>query len=145
MDEIKEQIVNYLSKRKFLTLATTTKKGEPLTHPLAYVNKGDTLYFSTSNQTRKFKNIQQNPNVAYSVYEPTEHLDEIISVQMEGKATLVTDKEEIKEVMKKMRQKYPLMSDMTKDTDNKVIKISPKICHFSDYTKRFGFRDIVEY
>ena len=145
MDEIKEQIVNYLSKRKFLTLATTTKKGEPLTHPLAYVNKGDTLYISTSNQTRKFKNIQQNPNVAYSVYEPTEHLDEIISVQMQAKATLVTDKEEIKEVMKKMRQKFPLMSDMTKDPDNKVIKISPKICHFSDYTKSFGYRDIVEY
>jgi len=41
MDEIKEQIVNYLSKRKFLTLATSTQKGEPLTHPIAYVNKGD--------------------------------------------------------------------------------------------------------
>jgi len=145
MDDIKDQIVYYLSKRKFLTLATVTQKCEPLTHPIAYVNKGATLYFSTSNQTRKFKNIQKNPNVAYSVYDPTEHLDEVISVQMEGKASEVTNKTEIKEITEMLKQKFPSMSELTKDPDNMIIKISPKICHFSDYTKAFGHRNKVEY
>ena len=145
MDDIKEHIVNYLSKRKFLTLATTTQKGEPLTHPIAYVNKGATLYFSTGTHTRKYKNIQENPNVAYSVYDPTEHLDEVISVQMEGEATLVTDREETKEIMEMLKQKFPFMADMTKDPDSIVIKISPKLCHFTDYTKGFGYRDKIKY
>jgi len=145
MDEIKEQIVNYLSKRKFLTLATSTKKGEPLTHPIAYVNKGDTLYFSTGKQTRKFKNIQKNPNIAYSVYDPTEYLEEVISVQMEGKATLVTDRKETKEINDMLKQKFPHMADLTKDPDSIIIKISPKTCYFIDYTKGFGYRDKVEY
>lgn len=145
MDEIKEQIVNYLSKRKFLTLATSTKKGEPLTHPIAYVNKGDTLYFSTGKQTRKFKNIQKNPNVAYSVYDPTEYLEEVISVQMEGKATPVTDRKETKEINEMLKQKFPRMADLTKDPDSIIIKISPKTCYFIDYTKGFGYRDKVVY
>jgi len=145
MDEIKEQIINYLSKRKFLTLATSTKKGEPLTHPIAYVNKGDTLYFSTGKQTRKFKNIQKNPNVAYSVYDPTEYLEEVRSVQMEGKATPVTDKKETKEINNLLKQKFPHMADLTKDPDSIIIKVSPKTCYFIDYTKGFGYRDKVEY
>jgi nitroimidazol reductase NimA-like FMN-containing flavoprotein (pyridoxamine 5'-phosphate oxidase superfamily) len=145
MDNIKEQIVNYLSKRKFLTLATSTQKGEPLTHPIAYVNKGDTLYFSTGKQTRKFKNIQKNPKVAYSVYDPTEHLEEVISVQMEGMATPVTDKKVTTEINKMLKQKFPFMANLTEDPDNIVIKISPKTCYFIDYTKGFGYRDKVDY
>lgn len=145
MDEIKEQIVNYLSKRKFLTLATSTKKGEPLAHPLAYVNKGDTIYFTTGTHTRKYKNIQNNPNVAFSVYDPTEYLDEVVSVQMQGKATPVTDKKEILEINKMFKRKFPNMSYLIKNPDSIIIKISPKSCYFIDYSKGFGYRDNVEY
>ena len=59
MEEIKEEIADYLSKRKFITLATTTLKGEPLTHPVAYINKGSTLYFSTGKQSRKAKTYKK--------------------------------------------------------------------------------------
>jgi nitroimidazol reductase NimA-like FMN-containing flavoprotein (pyridoxamine 5'-phosphate oxidase superfamily) len=145
MDDIKEHVINYLSKRKFLTLATTTLQGEPLTHPVAYVNKGAILYFSTGANTRKYKNILENPNVAYSVYDPTEHLDEVVSVQMEGEATSVTDGEETEEIMKMLKQKFPFMADMTSDPDSIIIKICPKLCHFTDYTKGFGFRDKIKY
>ena len=145
MDDIKEQIVNYLSRRRFLTLATSTQKGDPLIHPLAYVNKEDTIYFSTGTQTRKFKNIQNNPNVAYSVYDPTDHLEEVISVQMEGKATPVTDKKEINEINKMLNLKFPNMSYLIKNEDSIIIKISPKSCYFMDYSKGFSYRDTVEY
>lgn len=145
MEDIKEQIIRYLSKRKFLTLATSTQTGEPLTHPIAYVNKEDTVYFSTGKQTRKFKNIQKNPNVAYSVYYPTEHLEDVISVQMEGNATAVTEKKEITEINKMLKQKFPTMAVLITDPDGIIIKISPKICYFMDYTKGFEYRGSVEY
>ena len=145
MEDIKEQIENYLSKRKFITLATTTLEGKPLTHPVAYINKGPTIYFSTGNQTRKVKNIQENPNVAYSVYDETEHLDEIRYIQMEGKATIVSNKEESEEALNMLSQKFPSMAYMSSDPDSVVIKIAPKICYFSDYIRRFGHKDKVEY
>jgi len=145
MEEIKEEIADYLSKRKFITLATTTLKGEPLTHPVAYINKGSTLYFSTGKQSRKAKNIQKNPNVAYSVYDETEYLDEIRAIQMEGTATLVSNKEESERVLNMLKRKFPSMANIPLDSDDVVIKITPKICYFSNYIKRFGHRDKVEY
>jgi len=145
MEDIKEEIIHYLSKRKFITLATTTKNGEPLTHTVAYINKGPTVYFSTSKQTRKAKNIFKNPNVAYSIYDTTEHLDEIRSLQMEGRATLVSDKNELNEALKSLKQKFPSMSDISLDSDNIIVKITPKTCYFSDYTKRFGYKDKVDF
>jgi nitroimidazol reductase NimA-like FMN-containing flavoprotein (pyridoxamine 5'-phosphate oxidase superfamily) len=144
-EDIKEQIVDYLSRRKFITLATSTIDGKPLTHTLAYVNKGPTLYFSTGSQSRKVNNIQENPNVAYSVYDETEYLDEIRSVQMEGEAILVSNKEEFEEITKMMKQKFPSMADMSFDPDRVIIKITPKICYFSDYIWRFGHREKVEF
>ena len=145
MDYTKEQIIDYLSKRKFLTLATLTQNNEPLTHALAYVNKGPIVYFSTGKETRKFKNIQKNPKVAYSVFDLTEHLDEARSVQMEGKATVVKDKQETKEVRKMLKQKFPMMAELTKNPDGIIIKITPKACFFIDYTKGFGHSDKVKY
>ena len=145
MEEIKEHIVDYLSKRKFLTLATSNKKGEPLTHPIAYINIGPVVYFSTSKNTRKVKNIKENPYVAYSVYDATEYLDEVRSIQMEGKASIINNEKESQDIFKMLNKKFPTTEYMEISTDTVFIKISPKICYFSDYIKRFGDREIVEF
>lgn len=145
MEDIKEEVIYYLSKRKFITIATATIKGEPLTHTVAYINKGPAVYFSTSKLTRKAKNIAKNPNVAYSVYDPVEHLDELRSLQVQGKAILVSDKIESEEALNLLRQKFPFMADVPIDEDNIIVKIIPKTGYFSDYTKRFGHRDKVDF
>jgi nitroimidazol reductase NimA-like FMN-containing flavoprotein (pyridoxamine 5'-phosphate oxidase superfamily) len=145
MKDIKDEIVDYLSRKKFVTLATSTLDGKPLTHTLAYVNIGANIYFTTSNKSRKTINIQKNPNVAYSVYNETEHLDEIRSVQMEGTATLISDKKETEEILKMLGQKFPTMMHLISHQDNFIIKITPKICYFTDYVKHAGIREKVEY
>ena len=145
MNDIKNEIVDYLSRKKFVTLATSTLDGKPLTHTLAYVNIGANIYFTTSKKSRKTKNIQKNPNVAYSIYNETEHLDEIRSVQMEGTATLISDKKETEEILKMLGQKFPTMSHLISHSDNFIIKITPKICYFTDYVKHAGIREKVEY
>jgi nitroimidazol reductase NimA-like FMN-containing flavoprotein (pyridoxamine 5'-phosphate oxidase superfamily) len=145
MKDIKDEIVEYLSRKKFVTLATTTTGGKPLTHTLAYVNIGPNIYFSTYKKSRKTKNIQENPNVAYSVYTETEHLDEIRSIQMEGTATLISDKKETDEILKMLGQKFPTMAHLISNPDNLIIKITPKICYFTDYVKHAGIREKIEY
>ena len=144
MEEIKEEIVHYLSKRRFITLATT-KKGEPLTHAVAYINKGPIVYFSTIKQSHKAKNIIKNPNVAYSLFDAVEHLDELRSLQIVGTAIIVTNKNESEEASKKLKQKFPLIANMPINSDNIIVKINPKTCYFSDYTKRFGYRVKVDF
>ena len=145
MDFIKQQIIDYLSKRKIITLATSSVDGIPFIHPVAYVNKGPILYFSTNRDTRKVHNIKENPNVACTVFDSTEFLDEIRSIQIEGKASIVVDKAESNEVLKLLCKKFPSMENMTENPNLTIIKINPKIAYFSDYIKRFGHREIVKY
>jgi hypothetical protein len=74
-----------------------------------------------------------------------EHLDEIKSLQVQGKATLISDKKESEQVLKELRKKFPSMADYPIDTDNIIVKIKPKICFYSDYVRRFGYREKVEF
>ena len=138
MDLIKDEIEEYLSKRKFLTLGTSSKNGKPLTHPVAYINIGHEVYFSTNRNTRKAKNILENPNVAYSIFDNTDHIDEIRLLQMEGEASEIVDKQKFEEILQMLRTKFPYSHNILIDSDTMIIKITPKSCHFSDYNKRFG-------
>jgi len=145
MEDIKDEIIQYLSKRKFITLATANKKGEPLSHTVAYVNKGPDVYFSTNKQSRKIKNLSKNPKIAYSLYDPVEHLDEIKSLQVAGRATLISDKKVAEDVLNQLKIKFPYMADIPIDSDNIIVKITPKTCYYSDYVRRFGYREKVEF
>ena len=64
---------------------------------------------------------------------------------MIGKATFVSDKKELKEVLKLLKQKFPLLADMPINSDNIMVKIIPKTCYYSDYNKRFGYREKVDF
>lgn len=145
MEFLKDQVIDYISRKKFVTLATSSLHGKPITHPVAYVNKDVDIYFSTSSKTRKAKNIKDNPNVAYSIYNETEFFDEIKAIQVEGIASIVSDKEEYDEVIEMLHKKFPFMGEMPFDSDSIVVKITPKKCYYSDYIKRYGSREIIEF
>ena len=87
MKDIKNEIVDYLSRKKFITLATSTPDGKPL----------------------------------------------------------ISDKKVTDEILKLLGQKFPTMANLISDPDNLIIKITPKICYFTDYIKHAGIREKVEY
>ena len=64
---------------------------------------------------------------------------------MEGEATIIENKEETEEILEMLKQKFPTMAFMAADSDNVVIKIIPKICHFTDYTRGVGRKEKIEY
>jgi nitroimidazol reductase NimA-like FMN-containing flavoprotein (pyridoxamine 5'-phosphate oxidase superfamily) len=142
---MKEHIIDYLSRKKFLTLATSNKNSKPLTHPVAYINIGSSVYFSTNKKSRKVKNIMENPTVAYSIFDETEYLDEVRSIQMQGEASIVEDENELLKIYKLLRKKFPTAEYMEINVDTIFIKISPKLCYFSDFIKRFGDIEKVEF
>ena len=118
----------------------------PLCNPIAYVNIGNDVYFSTNKKTKKVKNIIENPNVSYSIYDNTEFLDEIRLLQMQGKAKIVEDKKKSDEIFKMLKKKYPVFNSIIpNDPDAIVVKIIPKSCLFFDYIKRFGEIEKVEF
>ena len=64
---------------------------------------------------------------------------------MQGEASIVNNKNESKRIFKLLNKKFPTTEYMEINEDTIFIKITPKICYFSDYMKRFGDRIMVEF
>jgi len=144
--DLKEEVINYLKKKETIALSTSSTDGHPLTHAVAVVSENGIVYFATNRNTRKVRNIQANPNVAYSTWDMNGNLEKIKQVQMEGKAIILTDEKEIEEADQKLMKKFHELAKhkkVTRNPDNIFIKIEPIKCYYSDYSKGFGHRDIV--
>ncbi|MBP2029484.1 general stress protein 26 [Methanohalophilus levihalophilus] len=144
-DDIKQKIEDYLKDHKWLNLGTVDSEGKPMVHTMAYVADGTTVYFGTSKETHKADDMMNNPNVAYTVDEDDVDVMTITGVQMQGKATLVTDPSEMEKFGMLMIEKFPFMKDMPQTPDSVVFRVDPVEGYYLDYSKGFTHRDMVTY
>lgn len=141
MTDIEKAIIEYLAKKSFITLATCSSDGLPITHPIAHVTDGATVYFVTDQTTRKVQNIKDNKNVAYSTFEEIDKIDQIKSIQMEGSANILPKGPEFTKAWEMILKKFPFMKNMPPNPNNVIVKITPKKCQYSDYSKGFGYTE----
>lgn len=145
-NEIKEQIAQYLGSHPFINLATVTGEGTPLAHTVAFVAEGATVFFTTRKDTRKALNLAANPKVAYTLdQDQYAGFAEITGVQMEGKATVISDSQEIAQADKLYKAKFGEGASIPPSDMHIVIKIAPVRAFYLDYAKGFGHKDLVEY
>ncbi len=145
MEKVREKISRYLGSHPYLNLGTVTQEGTPVVHTLGFVSEGATVYFMTDRTSRKAKNMMSNPAVAYTVDEDETRLGVIRGVQMEGRASLVSDEDEIQKVFGLMREKFPQVGEIPESPNYVIFKITPRVGYFLDNTVSFGHRDRVEY
>jgi general stress protein 26 len=142
-EELKDKIYEYLSSHYYLNLATVSPQGRPMAHTVAYVSKDAVIYFTTNKNTRKVQNIMHNPYVAYTVDEDDPDWFDMRALQVEGKASIITDENELREVGEIMVAKFPVAADMPPDPDIVMIKIEPEVIYYLDYSVEFGYREQV--
>ena len=145
MDEVRENIENYLKKHKWMALGTVSPDGNPLVHEMGYASEGVTIYLATDRNTRKVQDIENNSRVAYTVGEDYDDPRLIQGVQMEGVATLLSNSVEVDRAINLLTEKFPFFSEMANNSDVVFIKIDTKRGLFHDSTKGFGHTDMVEY
>lgn len=141
----KERIAEYLKSHPYLNLATVSPEGKPMVHSMGFVSAGPVVYFGTGKNTRKYQNIEKNPSVAFTVDEDSLDVFKITGIQMEGKASFVTDEAEIQTFFQLMVEKFPFAADMPEKPDNRIVKVEPTKAFFLDYNVEFGFRYGVDY
>lgn len=107
MENLKQEIINYLNKHELMNLATSSKDGMPAAATVAYIVNEDNIYFGTYKTSEKAQNIQNNPNVALTVDEDEIDWKTIQGVQLQGIASIVTDKEELEKVNQIFGKKFP--------------------------------------
>lgn len=142
--ELKDNINQYLANHYYLNLATMSSQGNPMAHTMAYVSKDSVVYLSTNKYTRKVQNIIHNPHVAYTVDEDNPDLFAMKALQVEGKASMITDVNELREVGEIMAAKFPIVADLPADPDAIMIRIEPEIIYYLDYSVKFGHRTKVD-
>lgn len=140
---LKEKIYEYLSDHYYLNLATISPQGRPMAHTMAYVSEGAVVYMATNKNTRKVQNIMQNPYVAYTVDEDDPDWFNMQALQIEGRASIIEDEEELREVGEILAAKFPIAADMPPDPDSIMIKIEPEVVYYLDYSIEFGYREQV--
>lgn len=142
-EKLKDKIYEYLSNHYYLNLATVSSQGRPMAHTMAYVSEDAVVYVATNKNTRKVQNIMQNPYVAYTVDEDDPDWFEMKALQIEGKASIVTNENELREVGEIMAAKFPVAADMPPDPESIMIKIEPEVIYYLDYSVKFGYREQV--
>ncbi|MCO5382926.1 MAG: pyridoxamine 5'-phosphate oxidase family protein [Methanosarcina barkeri] len=142
-EELKDKIYEYLSSHHYLNLATVSPQGRPMAHTMAYVSENAVTYLATNKNTRKVQNIMHNPYVAYTVDEDDPDWFNMQALQVEGKASIITGEDKLREVGEIMVAKFPVAADMPPDSDIIMIKIEPEVIYYLDYSVKFGHREQV--
>jgi general stress protein 26 len=144
-NKIKQKIIDYLASHRKMALATLSPEGKPVVHTVEYASEGATVYFTTDKKTRKVQNILKNPTVAYSVDEDYDDWMKIQGVQMEARATVVSEKADIDKALGVYIKKFPFIASFPPNPDLVFIKVEPIEGFFLDYTKGFAHKDKVTF
>lgn len=148
---MKEDVYNkidvYLKENKKMTIATVNTEGQAIAHTVQYVSEGNTVFFFTKPTQRKVVNIQNNPQVGYTVDRDYEDWSKIQGVQMLGKARVLNEDDEIDRSFKLFGEKFPHLAAIGKAflEHHVIIEVKPVLGRFLDNTVQFGYFEETTY
>lgn len=126
MDD-KELILNFFKKNNYCVVASLGDE-YPQSAVVAFSETEDlNIVFSTSTDTRKFKNIKNNPKTSITIgWDPTD----FTTVQMDGESYEIT--ENIEKYIEYHVNKHPVSAKYAHNPDNKYFMFKPKWLRFTD-------------
>ena len=145
---IRKQVVSIIDDINDLTIATVRNDGYPQATTVSYVNDGLTIYFGTTSDSQKARNIASNNKVSLTINRPYTTWDEIEGVSISGAAVLIADKAEQDKVGALLFKKFPQIENyMPPDVPPDALvlyRIEPQFVSLLDYRKGFGHTEIFE-
>lgn len=149
MDETtRNQIISIIDDVDDMTIATIREDGYPQATTVSYVNDGLTIYFGTTADAQKARNIARSNKVSLTINRDYSNWGEIEGLSLAGVATPVTDPAEQKKIGALLFEKFPQIADyVPPDTDTEdlvLFRIDPKVISLLDYSKEFGHTELVQ-
>lgn len=144
-EALRNQIISIIDDVQDLTIATVREDGYPQATTVSYVNDGLTIYFGTTDDTQKAKNIAGNNKISLTIDRAYGTWDEIESLSMGGIAIQVTVPEEQQKAGALFLEKFPQVAEyFSIETENAILfRIEPKVISVLDYNKGFGHTELV--
>jgi uncharacterized protein YhbP (UPF0306 family) len=116
----------------FMDLATSDKRGLPWATPIRYYLDNDyNFYFISSKHSRHMKNLEANPNIAFSIYDSRARGDDIDGLQIRARAKVLDKLELIKatkiiyKILKSDLKLTPTINKFRGIAAMRLVKIKP--------------------
>lgn len=143
---LRNEILSILADASDMTVATIRQDGYPQATTVSYASDGLTLYFGTSAESQKARNIARNGKVSLTVNLPYENWGEIRGLSAGGKAERIEDPREIERAERLLLQKFPdaIAEYVAGEAQGiALFRIIPEVISVLDYRKGFGHTDLV--
>ncbi len=142
---VHEKIVAILSGANDMTIATVRPDGYPQATTVGFVNDGVKIYFGTSADSQKARNIALCDKVSVTVTLPYNRWEEIQALSMGGRAARVADPKEMARVGRLILKKFPQGADFGPNEADSIaiFSITPEVVSVLDYRKGFGHTELV--
>lgn len=145
--EQQEQICAIIDDVNDMTIATIREDGFPQATTVSYVNDGLTIYFGTSEDAQKAKNIVRNDKVSLTINRDYDNWGEIEGLSIGATAERVTDDAEQARVSELMFKKFPEIAQYALPEEEfgtlVLFRIEPKVISLLDYRKGFGYTELI--
>lgn len=146
-DAIRNQILALLDQHRIMTIATLRPDGWPQATTVGYVNEGLTLYFLCGLDSQKAANLARDDRVSLAIDHDTPDLMAITGLSMAAHAQAVVDRDEASRILGLFPLKYPeniaVPIPMPTPEDVKIFRVTPTVISVLDYSKGFGYTELV--
>lgn len=139
------QIISIIENVDDMTIATQREDGFPQATTVSFVNDGLTIYFITTEETQKFKNIKNNNKVSMTINRNYSNWNEIEGLSLGGIAKLISDPDEQERIGNLLIKKFPQAAEYEDSTPENLafVRIDPIIISILDYNKGFGHTELI--
>ncbi|MCS7251358.1 MAG: pyridoxamine 5'-phosphate oxidase family protein [Anaerolineae bacterium] len=137
-----EAVLDFLSHRSTMTLATADESGCPYAASVYFVHdEGLRLYFLSSPESRHARHLTARSEVAVTIHGEPWDWRTIQGLQLTGTANPVEDPEEWERVMIRYREKFPFVRELPQALAHAFLyRVTPNWVRWIDNTKGFGYR-----
>ncbi len=122
--------------RRIAHLATADASGTPHVIPICYTLLGPHFYFVVDEKPKRrrglkrLRNIAENPRAALVFDEYAEDWSRLAYLLVQGRAVLVTDRDEYASALESLRRRYPQYRSMGLHFDqHPMVRITPEHLH----------------
>jgi general stress protein 26 len=157
LGQIQDAISELLREEEIATLATVDADGHPSASTMHIAGDGLSVYMHTFTYNRKYAEMLADPRVSYAVsYLPPGGFDDRFasrSLQVKGRATLLTTTEEIERAVTVSREQFPWLAQTSMYDNVKLpdqgqqvfFRIDPVNAVWADHRVRLLWRVFLEF
>jgi len=120
--------------------------GWPQLTTVGYANEGLALYFLCLRDSQKAANLARDSRVSLTIDHDTPEVMATTGLSMAARAQALADRDEAGKALRMLQIKFPGLSQplpMLSPENTKIFRVTPTVISVLDYSKGFGYTDLV--